>query len=68
MAPKHLFNGKKVVEIACKTLACIFNEAFHPVLKIMEVLGIKLGQIAFSNIEKLDTERITIANPRSLDA
>ena len=68
MAPKHLFNGKKVVEIACKTSACIFNEGFHPVLKIMEVLGIKLGQTAFSYAEKLDTERTTIANRRSLDA
>ena len=68
MAPKHLFNGMKVVEIACKTSACIFNKGFHPVLKIMEVLGIKLGQTAFSYAEKLDTERITIANHRSLDA
>ena len=68
MAPKHLFNGKKIVEIACKTSACIFNEGFHPVLKIMEVLGIKLGQTAFSYAEKLHTERITIANRRSLDA
>ena len=68
MAPKHLFNGKKVVEIASKTTACIFNEGFHPVLKIMEVLGIKLVQTAFSYAEKLDTERMTIANRHSLDA
>ena len=68
MAPKHLFNRKKVVEIACKTSACIFNKGFYSVLKIMDVLGIKLGQTAFSYAEKLDTERITIANRRSLDA
>ena len=68
VAPKHLFNGKKLVEIAYKTSACIFNEGFHPVLKIKEVLGIKLGQTAFSYTEKLHTERITVANRRSLDA
>ena len=67
MAHKHLFNGKKVVEIICKTSAAIFNKGLHPVLKIMEVLGIKIGQTAFSYAKKLDTERITIANRRRLD-
>ena len=68
MAPKHLFNGKKVFEIAFKTSAYIFNEGFHPVFKIIEVLGIKLDQTTFLYAGKLDTERITIANRRSLDA
>lgn len=68
MAPKHIFCGKKIVEIACQTAACIFNEGFHPVLKILEVMGVKIGPIAAQFAADCDRTRIRVANRRSTDA
>lgn len=68
MAPKHVFNGKKIVKIACLTAACIFNEGFSPVLKIMEVMGITIGQTAMQFATMRDQHRIVRANRRSTEA
>lgn len=67
-APKHIFCGKKIVEIACQTAACIFNEGFHPVLKILEVMGVKIGPIAAQFAADCNRTRIRVANRRSTDA
>ncbi|XP_074114279.1 uncharacterized protein LOC141537286 [Cotesia typhae] len=67
MAPKHIFCGKKIVEIACQTAACIFNEGFHPVLKILEVMGVKIGPITTQFAADCDRTRIRVANRRSTD-
>lgn len=68
MAPKHVFTGKKTVEIACQTAACIYNEGLQPVLKILEVMGVKLGPIAVQYAEKRDSDRIRVGNRRSSNA
>ncbi|CAH2105036.1 unnamed protein product [Euphydryas editha] len=68
MAPKHIFCGKKIVKIACQTAACIFNEGFHPVLKILEVMGVKIGSIAAQLAADCDRTRIRVANRRSTEA
>ncbi|XP_015597790.1 uncharacterized protein LOC107268971 [Cephus cinctus] len=39
MVLKHLFNSKQVVDIAAKIAACIYNEGYSPVLKIMEEIN-----------------------------
>lgn len=61
-APKHHFTGKKVLEIATLTAACIFNEGFLPVLKIMETMGVTLGQTARGYSDTVDNARILKAN------
>lgn len=68
MAPKHVFSGKIIVQIACQTAACIFNEGFKPVLKIMSVMGVKIGPTAVQYATQRDRERIRVANRRSTDA
>ncbi len=35
LAPKHLNSGAKIVEIASFIAACIFNEEYNSILKIM---------------------------------
>ena len=57
-APKHHFTGKKVLEIA----ACIFNEGFLPVLKIMETMGVTIGSTARNYSDVVDNARILKAN------
>lgn len=57
-APKHTFTGKNVLEIATNTAACIFNEGFLPVLKIMEVMGVTIGQSARDYADSVDNARI----------
>lgn len=68
MAPKHIFCGAKIVEIATKIAACIFNDGFATVLKIMEVLNIKIGESALKFGEKRDNARIYRAERRSTEA
>ena len=65
MAPKHVYNSKKIVKISCLIAACIFNEGFRPILKIMEVMGIGIGEIAASYATKRDEERILREDRRS---
>lgn len=65
MAPKHIFHGKQVVEIACKTAACIFNEGNKSLLKILDVMNVRIGPIAKSYANKSDKTRISTANRRS---
>lgn len=42
LAPKHLHAGRKIVEIAAFIAACVFNEGFFGVMKIMETLELKI--------------------------
>ena len=67
MVPKHLFNGKQVVEIASKIAACTFNEGYNPVLKIMEEMGLKIGSSSANYIDNHDFTRVQHANRDSLD-
>ncbi|KYN07998.1 hypothetical protein ALC62_01024 [Cyphomyrmex costatus] len=64
-APKHLFSGKKIVEIAAWCAACKFNEGLKPFLKIMEVMGITIGKQAAEFVQRSDEARVELANKRS---
>ncbi|GFS42088.1 uncharacterized protein TNIN_49981 [Trichonephila inaurata madagascariensis] len=57
-APKHTFAGKNVLEIATCTAACIFNEGFLPVLKVIEVMGVTIDQTARDYADTVDNARI----------
>ena len=46
MDPKHIFRGKAILEFSAFTAACIFNEDFTSLLKIMEVIDVKIGEEA----------------------
>lgn len=58
LASKHVFSGKTVIEIAAWVSACVFNEGNFTVLKIMELMGIKIGPYASHSAEKRDEERL----------
>jgi len=68
MAPKHIFCGKTILEIATFTAACIFNEGFAPLLKIMEVMGIKIGPEAMRFVDTRDEKRVALADRFSSEA
>ena len=65
---KHLFSGKKILEIATHTAACIFNEGQKPILKILETMGCVLGPGSVRFAEDCDTLRVRQADRRSSDA
>jgi len=65
LAPKHIFSGKQIIEIAAYCTACKFNEGFKPFLKIMEVMGITVGKEAVEFVQRCDQARIELANRRS---
>lgn len=44
LAPKHLNCGKKIIEITIYIAAEVFNEGYYAILKIMDMLNIKIGQ------------------------
>jgi len=56
---------KKIIEIAAFSAACIFNQGYSPVLKILEVMGCVIGQEAVKHVERVDSERITKAERRA---
>lgn len=68
IVPKHMFAGRKVVEIAAYCAACTYNEGFQPLLKIMEVMGVTVGNAAVDLAQQRDSIRISNANKRSIEA
>lgn len=58
MAPKHTFNSSKITEIAAFISACVYNEGFSSVLKMMNVMGITLGQVSSAYGQQRNAERI----------
>jgi len=68
LAPKHMFVGKKIVQIATNCALCIFNEGFKPLLMIMEVKGITIRKAAAALAKRQNNARISAANDRSSKA
>ncbi|XP_032682124.1 uncharacterized protein LOC116849269 [Odontomachus brunneus] len=67
-APKHIFCTRKTIEIASFLAACIFNEGFNSVLRIMEAMGIKIGMNASIMATREDNKRRRNADKRALQA
>ena len=57
-APKHIHSGAQIIEIATFIAVCIFNEGFIPILKMMTLMGIKIGTEAHSFAVRRDNARI----------
>lgn len=68
IAPKHKFVGKKTLEIAALSAACIFNEGLLPVLKVMEVMGVKIGLEARRFADKANDRRLDRAEHEATEA
>lgn len=68
LAPKHLNSGIKIIEIAAFLAAGIFNEGYYAVLKIMEMLNIKIGQQCKLCADTHDATRVTRQERRSLSS
>ncbi|KMQ93370.1 hypothetical protein RF55_6534 [Lasius niger] len=66
-APKHLYSGVTTVQIATHFTVCIFNEGFKSILKIMHVMGIKIGPEVFSFVCGRDGDRIARSERRTLN-
>jgi len=65
--PKNIFSGRKILEIAAYTAACVFNEGFCTLLNIMQVMGVTIGPAAMQLARKQDVHRIDQANRRSIE-
>ena len=51
LAPKHMFAGKIMIEIAA-WISCVFNEGYFTFLKIMQLMEVKIGLYASHNAKK----------------
>lgn len=67
-APKHIYSGAKMVQIAAYLATGIFNERFYAVLKIFDTMRIVIGPEAKSSADNRDEHRIRIAEKRYLEA
>jgi len=65
LAPKQVYCGKKLLEIATQTATCIFNEGQKPILKILETMGCSLGNGSISFADHCDNARVKQADQRS---
>ncbi|XP_043258074.1 uncharacterized protein LOC122400607 [Colletes gigas] len=64
-APKHIHSGTATVEIATFLAACIFNEGFSSILKILDTMGVKIGQQAKTYAMLRDQNRIDRSERRA---
>ncbi|XP_025152724.1 uncharacterized protein LOC109504083 isoform X2 [Harpegnathos saltator] len=58
LVPKHLHSGSKIIEIAAFIAAGVFNEGYSSILKIMNVLDIKIGQQCRCFADNYETQRV----------
>lgn len=65
LVPKHLFSGKKIVELSTWIACCVFNEGSKTILKLMEMMGLEIGPHAYNYCHERDAERIRVAERRS---
>lgn len=68
IAPKHKFVGKKTLEIAALSAACIFNEGLSPILKVMEVMGVRIGPEARHFADRANNRRVERAELEATEA
>ncbi|XP_029165355.1 uncharacterized protein LOC114936347 [Nylanderia fulva] len=68
LAPKHLHCGSKTIEIAAYLATAIFNEGYFPILKMMETMGIIIGQQSKTFAEDHNDKRLLNAHRRSLES
>ena len=62
ICPKSSFASKEVVEIASWVAASAFNEGATTYLVIMDLMGIKIGEVATAWAKEIDWIRIKKAN------
>lgn len=65
LAPKHLHCGLKVIEIAAYIAAGIFNEGYYAVMKIFNILELKIGPQCRMYAENQDAQRVKRQEQRS---
>ena len=58
LAPKHEHAGFKIVQIATFIATVTFNDGFNGVLKIMEVVELKIGPTCKAAAEQRDHDRL----------
>ena len=58
MAPKHIFCSAKTIELAALLSACVFNEGMSPLIRVINIMGIKIGQHAKAAADASDNVRV----------
>ncbi|XP_077278917.1 uncharacterized protein LOC143906598 [Temnothorax americanus] len=58
LAPKHLHCGANTIEISAYFATAIFNEGYYPILKIMETMGIVIGQQTKRFVDSQNDKRL----------
>jgi len=58
-------SGVTVVEIAAYITVCIFNNGYTDVLKIMELLEVRIGLLALQFRDNKDKQRLSFADLRA---
>lgn len=66
LAPKHLHAGIKIVEVSAFIAACVFNEGYYSVLKMVNHLDIKIGPQARYFAEAYNEQRLIWQRRRCL--
>lgn len=64
-APKHLYSGKDIVEIATFLATCIFNGGYTRILQRISMMGLKIRYNAITYANARDNERIERSGKRT---
>ncbi|XP_071568778.1 uncharacterized protein [Temnothorax nylanderi] len=68
IAPKCTSSGKLLVDIAADIAVLTFNDGLSSLMKVMEVLGMKIGDICYNFCLETDASRIDNAEHRMIEA
>lgn len=68
MAPKSSSSGKVVLDTAANMAVCIFNDGLFSIVKVMQVLGIRIGPNCYDFCTAADDHRIQSSERSLTDA
>lgn len=66
MAPKTVFNGKNILDIAANMSVYIYNDGLSSIMEVMKALDMSIGKNCYNFCLQADTRRIQFSE-RSLN-
>ena len=67
IAPKTVHSAKAIVDIAADIAVCNFNDGFHSIMEMMQVLNLTIGSTCYNFCIESDEHRIN-ATERAMTA
>lgn len=65
LAPKHMYVGKNILEVASWITSCVFNDGLKSLLLILKCMNVRVGDIAVQLCNRVDKNRLQQSTRKS---